>query len=205
MIKRSNFAVALLATTSICAAMPAYAGCDGFYLAGRGGVANYEVDDNRSNVRDDATDYVIDKDRFMASGALGYRYSHFRAEIEYVWRRKNKETIIGLNKAEFKSHSYMFVVYYDFFPNYWFTPFIDAGVGYTRNKLRFRNITADTKYSIKDNSFTWSLGAGLSAKLTNHWNLDVGYRYYDMGDLSMHNGRTDITDHEVYMGVRYVF
>ena len=99
----------------------------------------------------------------------------------------------------------MFVVYYDFFPDYWFTPFIDAGVGYTRNKFDFHNRVVNVRYSAKDNNFTWSLGAGLSAKLTNRWNLDIGYRYYDMGELAEHNGKTDVTDQEIYAGMRYVF
>lgn len=60
------------------------------------------------------------------------------------------------------------------------------------------------KFKMDDDSFTWSLGAGISAKLTNRLNLDVGYRYYDMGDLDEFNGKTSVTDQEVYVGVRYV-
>jgi opacity protein-like surface antigen len=141
----------------------------------------------------------------MASGALGYRYKNFRAEAEYIWRRKNSEKIADITKARFKSHSYMFVVYYDFFPDYWFTPFVNAGVGYTHSKFHFRNKTVNASYSSKDNAFTWSLGAGLSAKLTNRWNLDIGYRYYDMGELSnKYKGKNDITNQEIYAGMRYV-
>jgi outer membrane autotransporter protein len=99
----------------------------------------------------------------------------------------------------------MFVVYYDFFPDYWFTPFVNAGVGYTHSKFHFRNKTVNASYSSKDNAFTWSLGAGLSAKLTNRWNLDIGYRYYDMGELSnKYKGKNDITNQEIYAGMRYV-
>jgi len=180
------------------------AGCDGFYLASRGGSAKYKIDDKRSSVHNNISDYVVDKRRLMISGALGYRYKHFRTELEYIWRRKNSEKIANITKAQFKSHSYMFVVYYDFFPYSWFTPFVNAGVGYTRNKLNFRNRIVNVSYTAKDNNFTWSLGAGLSAKLTNRWNLDVGYRYYDMGELSEHKGKTDVDDHEIYAGLRYV-
>lgn len=182
----------------------AMAECNGFYLAGRGGSAKYKVDEGRSHIHNNISNYVVDKRRFMASGALGYRYNHFRAEIEYVWRRKNSEKIANITKARFKSHSYMFVVYYDFFPDYWFTPFIDAGIGNTHNKLSFHNKVVNSRYSVKDNNFTWSLGAGLSAKLTNRWNFDIGYRYYDMGELAKHNGKTEVKDQEIYAGMRYV-
>jgi len=192
------FAVFLLTTHT------AQAECDGFYLASRGGVAKYDIDDSRSGVNNHISNYVVDKKRFMASGALGYRYKHVRAELEYVWRRKNKETIVGVTQARFKSHSYMFAVYYDFFPYSWFTPFVNAGIGSTHHRLDFKNKISNIKYSVRDNNFTWSLGAGISAKITNRFNLDVGYRYYDMGDLSKHNGKTNVTDQEVYMGLRYV-
>jgi len=183
----------------------AKAGCDGFYIAGRGGMAKYHVDNTLNRNPNDATNYVVDKKRFIASGALGYRYGHVRGEFEYVWRRKNTETVLGMNKARFKSQSYMFVVYYDFFPNYWFTPFVDAGVGYTRHRLEYKDKIANTRYTKRDNNLTWSLGAGVSAKITSRWNLDVGYRYYDMGDIATHLGKSDVDDQEIYMGLRYIF
>jgi opacity protein-like surface antigen len=202
---KNKFILGFLAVASLFVAESAKAECDGFYLAARGGMAKIEVDDSRGGVDNSYSDYVVDKKRFMASGALGYRYKHVRGELEYVWRKKNDETVAGFTTGEFKSQSYMFVLYYDFFPYYWFTPFVNAGVGYTQNRLSFYNSTVDVKHSIKDDSFTWSLGAGISAKITNRWNVDLGYRYYDMGDgLAVYNGKTDVTDHEVYLGLRYV-
>lgn len=178
--------------------------CDGFYIAGRAGYAEYEMEDDRSNVSNSVSDYVVDKKRFIASGALGYRHKHFRGELEYVWRKSNSDTISGFTDGKFKSHSYMFVVYYDFFPYSWFTPFVNAGIGYSRTKLSLYNRTVDVGHKIKENGFTWSLGAGLSAKLTNRWNLDIGYRYYDMGELSVYNGDTTVDNQEIYLGLRYV-
>mgnify|MGYP002534793143 CR=1 FL=1 len=67
--------------------------------------------------------------------------------------------------------------------------------------MTITNNSVGTKLKMDDDSFTWSLGAGISAKLTNRLNLDVGYRYYDMGELA--DG--DIHNHEVYGGLRYVF
>lgn len=182
----------------------AMAECDGFYLAGRAGGAKFKLEDSRSGVSNSVSNYVVDKKRFMASGALGYRYKHFRGELEYVWRKKNSATVSGITDGKFSSQSYMFVVYYDFFPYKWFTPFVNAGVGYTHNKLGFYNKIVRTGYQVKDNAFTWSLGGGISAKITNRWNLDFGYRYYDMGEFSLLNGKTDVTNQEIYAGLRYV-
>lgn len=182
----------------------AFAECDGFYIAGRAGYAKYEIEDDRSSVSQNVSDYIVDKKRFMASGALGYRHEHFRAELEYVWRDKNSGNNAGIADIKFNSRSYMFVVYYDFFPYSWFTPFINAGIGWTDNKLVIDNKVAPKYQKLDETNFTWSLGAGISAKITNRWNLDVGYRYYDMGSLDLYNGDTNVTDQEVYVGLRYV-
>lgn len=203
MTKKISFI--LLSAILILNAKVSYAECDGFYLAGRVGQAKIEVEDARG-LDESPSDGVINKKRLLVSGAVGYRYEHWRAELEYIWRKKNEKNVTEFSKVNFKSQSYMFVVYYDFFPYTWFTPFVNAGIGYSNNKLTIKNNSVDTTLNVKANSFTWSLGAGISAKITNRLNMDVGYRYYDMGDgeLNIYNGKTETTDHEVYMGFRYV-
>ena len=94
----------------------ARAECDGFYLAGRVGFAEFKLEDDRPNGLSNISDYIIDKKRFLASGALGYRYKHVRAELEYIWRDSNTGNVAGITDATFKSYSYMFALYYDFFP-----------------------------------------------------------------------------------------
>ncbi len=200
----NKLVLTILASIFIFAIEPAMAECDGFYLAGRVGQAKYKVDDDRSGVNNSVPHYVVDKKRFIASGAVGYRHEHFRGELEYVWRKNNSGTVANLVHANFKSNSYMFVVYYDFFPYSWFTPFVNAGVGFTRHKLTTNNTSVGVGYNVKDTNFTWSLGAGISAKLTNRWNVDVGYRYYDMGDFDTFDGKSSLTDQEIYLGLRYV-
>lgn len=196
--------ISVLTVAFVLQAGTALAECDGFYLAGRAGQAKYKLEDSRSSVDRNHSDYVIDKKRLMLSGAIGYRYEHFRAELEYIWRKKNSKQLTEFTNAKFKSPSYMFVVYYDFFPYSWFTPFVNAGIGYTRSKLQFNNSSVDVSYNVKENALTWSLGAGISAKVTNRLNVDLGYRYYDMGELSTLNGKTELTDQEIYLGLRYV-
>ena len=194
----------IFAFASIFNISSAKAECDGFYLAGRAGYAEYEIEDDRGGVSADISNYVVDKKRFIASGALGYRHEHFRAELEYIWRDKNSGNLSSFSSAKFESQSYMFVVYYDFFPYSWFTPFVNAGIGWSDSKVRIVNYPTNTNNKVDATNFTWSLGAGISAKVTNRLNIDVGYRYFDMGDLDEFNGKTNVTDQEVYVGVRYV-
>ena len=195
---------------SLSLANAASASCDGPYLAVRGGVTNHSLGDKDENV---ATDKKLDVDdnAMMFSGAIGYRWGYFRVEAEYVYREdtdaSNIKVTPGIHSvfvtqrsAEFSSESYMANVYWDLSPYTMFTPYISGGLGITRLEYTFKN-TGLPNVEYKEDNFTWSVGAGLSAQVTTRFNIDVGYRYYDMGELA--DG--DIHNHEVYGGLRYVF
>lgn len=180
-------------------AMPAHAECDGFYGAIRAGVAQHDVSAS-SGIMSGTS---LDDNKLMISGALGYRYEHWRAELEYVWRDKTEHKR-AFGKTEFKSYSYMLNAYYDLMPYNWWTPYVGVGIGLTQ--LDFARIDTlsggvDSIGNYDPLNFTWSVGGGLSLKVTNRFNVDVGYRYYDMGGIH----GADITAQEIYGGLRYVF
>ena len=191
----------------LVAAADAMAECDGIYLGLRGGVAEPDIGDRHTS--GDRLD--IDDNLFMLSGAIGYRYQYFRAEVEYIWRDKSEDSetlvipmegrdpIVSTSTGTFEYDSYMFNVYYDFSPYTWFTPYLQAGIGVTNLEYKFSY--DDGRDSYKKHNFTWVLGGGISAKMTNRLNIDVGYRYYDMGKI----GDGKVHNQEIYGGVRYVF
>ncbi len=204
----NKFILALLAGTFL--ASNAMADCNGFYLGGRGGVVKHDYSKKgNSGINSDG----LDKNKLMLSGALGYRYNYFRTELEYVWRQKSSKTysddVAGVSaKYNFKSYSYMLNGYFDFAPYRWFTPYVSAGIGFTKMKYNdvytFPDGSSDTGTSngnYNPTRFTWSVGGGLSVKVTNRFNVDAGYRYYDMGSIK----HADVTAHEIYTGLRYVF
>ena len=181
------------------------AGCNGIYLGVRGGLSKPTIDDNSAG----SNRFDVGGKDLMLSGALGYRYNYFRAEVEYIWRDTNEDKtrpiydpdldiFVGGSKSEFDYTSYMFNVYLDLLPYSWFTPFVGGGIGIT--KLEHTFTYPDGSDSRNKERFTWSVGGGISAKMTNKLNLDVGYRYFDFGKL----GGAQIHNHEVYGGVRYV-
>lgn len=184
-------------------AMPAHAECDGIYLGLRGGIVKHDVSGGISSIADSDSEN-LDKNRLMISGAIGYRYQNWRAELEYVWR-KHTSTEDQFYAHKFKTYSYMLNAYYDILPYYWISPYVGAGIGLTQlkysayDKASGNVDTTDGNY--KPLNFTWSVGGGLSVKVTNRLNVDLGYRYYDMGGLR----HADIDAQEVYGGVRYVF
>lgn len=199
--------LALLAGTFLCS--NAMADCNGFYLGGRGGIVKHDYSKKgNSGINTDG----LDKNKLMLSGALGYRYNYFRTELEYVWRQKSEKKFSegagDSQKYNFKTYSYMLNGYFDFAPYRWFTPYVGAGIGFTSMKYGDSytmpdgtTSTGTTNGNYKPTRFTWSLGGGLSVKVTNRFNVDAGYRYYDMGSIK----HADITAHEIYTGLRYVF
>ncbi len=191
----------------------AFASCDGPYLAFRGGVANHTLGDKDENKATDKK-LEVDDNSLMLSGALGYRYKYFRIEAEYVYRKDNEDKNTSLSPlpmggylmttrtAEFSSKSYMANIYWDLSPYTMFTPYLSAGIGITSLEYTFKmNDSYGNTVKYDEDNFTWSVGGGLSAQVTTRFNIDLGYRYYDMGELesgAIHN-------HEVYGGLRYTF
>jgi len=198
-MKKLLLSVSAVALTALFA-VPAHAECDGFYGALRGGIVKHDVSGS-SFIDSEAN---LDDNRLMLSGALGYRYEHWRAELEYVWRKYTKDDD-GFYEYKFKSYSYMLNAYYDFLPYHWITPYVNAGIGLTQLKYSAYDPTSGavdtTDGNYKPLKFTWSVGAGLSVKVTNRFNVDLGYRYYDMGKIR----HADVEAQEIYGGLRYVF
>ena len=196
-------ASALVLTMSL--AHNAAADCNGLYLGIRSGVTKHYHKDQEAN-----TKKLKYRNAFMLSGAAGWRYDYFRTELEYVWRDKIKEQLAqapGLtDRRNLQTQSYMWNNYIDFAPYHWLTPYIGAGIGFTKMKFKETSYSEFAGKVIRDvqkdtTRFTWSVGGGLSVKVTNRFNVDAGYRYYDMNSI----GEQEITAHEIYGGVRYVF
>lgn len=185
----------------------ANADCNGIYLGMRGGIVDHNYSKSSS-----ANMKKLDKKKLMLSGAIGYRYNYWRTELEYVWRDKNewskKVGNTGHHDLGFKSYSYMWNNYIDFAPYHWISPYAGVGLGFT--KMKFTSTTTNDWGDVFDNNawfnntptrFTWSLGGGLTIKVTNRFNVDAGYRYYDMGAIH----KMEVHAHEIYGGIRYVF
>lgn len=178
----------------------ASAECDGFYMGVRGGIVNHNVGDSDEALGDRLE---VDDNAWMAGIALGYRYTYFRAELEYTWREETDKAtgeIDARNHSNFQTMSYMLNVYADLTPYSMFTPYVMAGIGMTNIQYEFQGFgRRSVKY--EEDNFTWAVGGGLSAKLTNRINIDVGYRFLHMGEIE----KASVRAHEVYGGIRYVF
>ncbi|MGD9923470.1 MAG: outer membrane protein, partial [Pseudorhodoplanes sp.] len=70
------------------------------------------------------------------------------------------------------------------------TPFIGAGIGYSRNTISnwrdINNQTGATAYADTNSQweFAWALHAGLAYKVTNNFTAEFAYRYVNLGDFA---------------------
>ena len=201
----------LLATSALVLGMfvaqEAMADCNGIYLGIRAGATRHDYSKKNHMNMDE-----LDSNVFMMSGALGYRYNYYRTELEYVWRDKDdwksKPRRDAEAKVDFQTRSVMWNHFVDFLPYNWWSPYVGAGIGFTKMKYHDRVTTArggtidlTAGYNTTPTKFTWSVGGGLTLKVTNKFNVDAGYRYYDMGAIH----KMDVKAHEFYGGLRYVF
>jgi opacity protein-like surface antigen len=106
-----------------------------------------------------------------------------------------------------------------------FTPFLGAGVGFTRNTItNFGDINVSTAVGADAHSsdaskwnFAWALYAGIGYRVTDALTLELAYRYIDLGDATTgtmigFTGNTDtpfvfrhLTSQDLKLGLRFNF
>lgn len=201
-MKKQFLAAASVLALSVAIAGPASAR-DGFYIGLRGGISHTNLNDVNENSTTAASADIDFDNVWMMSGAVGYRYNYFRAELEYIGREDHSEELAANTGTKFGSQSLMLNAYIDFMPNYVISPYIMAGVGYSRLEL---TTTSGWGPSVRENkneedNLTWAIGGGITIRLNKCLNFDGGYRYVDMGDIEQAN----VNAHEWYFGLRYTF
>lgn len=181
---------------------------DGFYLTARGGKTWMNLnnsDDSVSKSADLSFDPVS-----MYSGAIGYKYKYFRGEIEYIVRDGAEEDIYVVyggtplltSTSTIEATSIMLNAYIDFMPNYWFSPYISGGIGYSKIEYTYEVSTPGfDPLTVDENKFSWQAGAGLTLRINKCLNVDAGYRYYTLGKIR--DG--EVNGHEWYAGIRFTF
>ena len=220
----------LLASVVVLFASNAMAG--GLYISPKAGLSFEKTNDAKMGI------YVVGMEMDMGSKndnvfhaglAVGYDFSQWvnlRVEGEYMYHAKadakfNYRTAeIGL---ESKIHSLNANVYYDFRNSTPFTPYVGAGMGFSRVDTKSSEISYSRTGRIRgfaDGSddktkFTYNLQAGLDFNFDDHNTIGIGYRYTSLGDgeapFNM-NGYYPVGDvkakhhaHELTLSYRFTF
>jgi opacity protein-like surface antigen len=105
-----------------------------------------------------------------------------------------------------------------------FQPYLTAGIGVARNDLgTFSGTSAG--FAVSENgstttNFAWGAGAGVGYSVTPNLTLDIGYKYFDLGEFRTGTAvtvggaplppvtaskSTDLDVHTIMVGLRFGF
>ncbi len=159
------------------------------------------------------------KDGFLVSGGIGYAFENgLRIEGE-VSHRKNdfKPNTLNDPGGKIKSTSLMANAYYDFGgSDSKIKPYLGGGVGAAFSDLQTSNVRPFIPVSIneKATSFAYQLMAGVGIGVTEHLDVDIGYRYFAVTSIKGQAIATptpsipfkaDSQQHAATIGLRYRF
>ena len=154
---------------------------------------------------------------------IGYQVSKdIRAEISLQHRafKYNNTASSTTTKQKTKSYAAFLNGYYDFNNDSSFTPYLTAGLGVSRNKAgdatSTDNLPSTETYSGKSsNNIAWNVGLGSKVSVSENIDLDVAYRYVNLGKIKKFSDSTPSSDsagsalklraHELTAGLVYKF
>jgi opacity protein-like surface antigen len=122
----------------------------------------------------------------------------FRVELEGLYRdsgAKIKHATFFTNKG-IDSVTGLVNVYYDVISLPFVRGYVGGGVGYTKFTLDF--LTGDK-------SFAYNLGVGVTATLLNILSVDLGWRYFNQGEIKINDTKLKVNSSDIYVGVRFGF
>lgn len=161
----------------------------GAFFGLRVGAEKYKVDNNSQNLEEGRTD-------FLMGGFLGYHWSFFRLEVEYLYHPQ-RSFQGGLTKME--SQTVMGNLYFAPPVRSVLHPYFMGGGGAAFHSTK---VTGD---SDKNTAFTWQIGGGLELEFTENVFLDAGVRWMDMGNAKLNDEKYDVRGLSYFAGLRFEY
>lgn len=140
------------------------------------------------------------------NAAVGMKIGNVRAELEYGYRSSDNDVEMddSLSSLEIGMKTFLLNAYYDFANDSIFTPYVGAGVGYTRMSAKFFDSDEGAMTEAKTN-FSYAANVGVGIKIDTKTTLDIGYRYLNAGHFKFDGEKMKTHANEVSLGIRYDF
>jgi opacity protein-like surface antigen len=157
---------------------------------------------------------------------------YIRADITGSYREfkiNNSSALVNnitfISNQKIKSSNLMLNGYYDVSNSSIFTPYLSVGIGAAYNHANSLTTSAPS-ISYNGNwpdknttNFAWQAGGGISAKVNQKFDLDLSYRFLDLGKVKTKQGtevvgasrevapagNAKLRTNEVMLGIRYSF
>jgi opacity protein-like surface antigen len=199
----AGIAAVTIAAPAVAADMPIYnapvVAFSGWYLRGDIGMTNQDVK-SIDNILFTPAVQVVSKefDSGMLVGlGVGYQFNDwFRVDVTGEYRGKTNFRGFdiwpgGANDYYGTKSEWLFLgnAYIDLGTWWGFTPFVGAGIGYSRNTIsNFRDVGVPTlavAYADDHSQWelAWALHAGIAYRVNRHFTAEFAYRYVNLGDF----------------------
>ena len=199
-----------LATLTVLATpMSSMANDDSFYIKANIGIGmNLDSDvDNISNTAESAK--ITYDSGFIGSLAAGYDFANpLRVEIELI-RQKNDLEITtynnlygSFNEGDLKNNSLMVNAFYDVDTGSAWTPFVGAGMGWSRIDISGYEFNGSDS---EDDVFAYQLIGGVSYAFNEQWSVDAQYRFKGSSDATIDGADFNVNSNDVMVGIRFSF
>ena len=186
MKKTLLFTLALIA--SVAFSTNAFAGA---FFGIRSGAEKLDVEEANTAFEDS-------QGKFIGAGFVGYHYSFFRLEAEYMYQAKRSYQSED-NKVSIETHSVMGNLYFSPPVKSALKPYLMGGVG-----AAFLD-TKDGNFSDDNTDLAWQVGLGLELEFTENVFLEVGGRFVNMGEAEVNNKAFEQTGFNYFGGLRFEY
>lgn len=137
------------------------------------------------------------KESFGIKAAYGVKLADFRTELELsVYEKASVKSY----DADFRPMTLMANIFYEMRTNSPFSPYIGAGIGYSRISVNAGGIIDDTDATLATHGLV-----GVAWSINNSVALDIGYAYTSFGKYDKDSIDASFTGHELSLGMRYSF
>ncbi|MHC2599044.1 opacity protein-like surface antigen [Kluyvera sp. 1366] len=202
---------------------------EGYYGAARYLLTQQRAQEMNTSARPGVGQFVTGKEKATnSSAALAYGYqwgNGWRTEGEYTFGQSSEFTsgsstfATSYNHLQTNVHRLMINAYRDVELGYNFSLYGTAGIGLSRIKAGGWQGVPGRQYADSTQiNPNWSVGAGVSYKPFEKLNIDLGYRYVDMGKVeSGYNNfvnarllkdeqmKAHLVENQLMLGMRYLF
>ncbi|MBW1616042.1 MAG: porin family protein [Deltaproteobacteria bacterium] len=143
----------------------------------------------------------------VLGAAAGYDFGSARIEGELAYQQNDIDKIKSVNQenevsGDVSSFALLINGYYDFYNSTKFTPFVTAGIGFTKIGLEDKSDNDKDEYTV----FAYQIGAGIGYALTEKVTIESKYRYFATSDYEFeHSGELEYNRHNLLFGVRVDF
>ncbi len=161
----------------------------GLFFGIRGGAEKFEAESTQLGIDEGRSD-------FMLGGFVGYHYSFFRFEGEYMYHPQ-RSFAGGTSKIE--TQTAMGNLYFSPPMRSALKPYFMGGAGAAFHSAKVANQSDDNI------TFAWQIGAGVELEFTENVFLEVGARYTDMRTAEMKDIEFDVKSLSCFGGLRFEY